>query len=84
MDDNKKMNVYKVMASGYSYEDDISMIIVTSSPEKALEIAKKGCPYNWESPNKHELYWDFKEEQYPLIVEEINLSIEQVIEVSSM
>lgn len=78
------MKLFKIIASGYSHEDDISMVIVASSPERALEIAQNGQPYDWENPNKHELYWDFKEDQYPLMVKEISLSTEQVVEVSSM
>lgn len=78
------MKIYKVMASGYSDEDDVSMVIVAPSPERALEIAKIGQQYDWKNPNKHELYWDFNENQYPLIVEEIDLNVERVVAVANV
>ncbi len=47
--------------------------------DKALEIAKQGHPYDWKNPDKHKIYWNFEPEQFPLIVEEINLNREQVV-----
>lgn len=78
------MKIFKVEASGYSYEDDIAIIIVAEDEERALEIAKKGQPYDWKDPDKYELYWEFKENQYPLIVKEIEINAEHVVLVSNM
>lgn len=78
------MKIYKVEASGYSYEDDIAIIIVAEDDRRALEIAKKGQPYDWKDPDKYDLYWEFKENQYPLIVKEIETNAEHVVLVSNM
>lgn len=78
------MKIFKVEASGYSYEDDVAIIIVAEDEERALEIAKKGQPYDWKDPDKYELYWEFKENQYPLIVKEIEINAEHVVLVSNM
>lgn len=73
------MGIFKITASGYSFEDWISIVVVAENEDKALEIAKQGNPYNWENPDKHDIYWKFDEEQYPLLVEKINLKKEKVI-----
>ena len=78
------MKIFKIEASGYSHEDDIAIIIVAEDEKRALEIAKKGQPYDWKAPDKYELYWEFKENQYPLIVKEVDTTAEHVVLVSNM
>ena len=78
------MRIFKIEASGYSHEDDIAIIIVAEDEKRALEIAKKGQPYDWKDPDKYDLYWEFKENQHPLIVEEIDFSVEHAVLVSNM
>ena len=78
------MKVFKIEASGFSHEDDIAIIIVAEDEKRGLEIAKKGQPYDWKDPDKDDLYWEFKENQYPLIVEEIDVSVEHAVLVSNM
>lgn len=78
------MKIFKIEASGYSHEDDIAIIIVAEDEKRALEIAKKGQPYDWKDPDKYDLYWEFKENQHPLIVEEIDFSVEHAVLVSNM
>lgn len=78
------MRIFKIEASGYSHEDDMAVIIVADDQKRALEIAKKGQPYDWKDPDKYDLYWEFKENQYPLIVEEIDFSVEHAVLVSNM
>lgn len=73
------MKVFKVSASGFSYDDFVSIVIVAEDKDKALEIAKQGHPYDWKDPDKHKIYWNFEPEQFPLIVEEISLKREQVV-----
>lgn len=73
------MKVFKVFASGFSYEDFISIIVVAEDKDKALEIAKKGHPYDWKDPDEDKVYWNFESDQYPLIIEEVDLNKEQVI-----
>lgn len=77
------MKLYRVKASKYSCEQDISIVIIANSKERALEIAKDGNKYDWKNPNKDKFYWDFNEDQFPLIVDEINLDLEQVVDVSN-
>lgn len=73
------MKVFKVSAIDASYDEYKSIIVIAQHKERALEIAKRGQPYEWKDPNKYDIYWEFKENQYPLIVNEIELTKEKVV-----
>lgn len=73
------LKVFKVTATTASYDEYKSIIVVAEHKERALEIAKKGQPYDWKDPDKYDVYWEFEEEQYPLVVTEIELTEEKVI-----
>jgi hypothetical protein len=73
------MRVFKVSAFDASYDEYKSIIVIAQHRDRALEIAKKGQPYEWKDPKKYDIYWEFKEDQYPLIVNEIELTEEKVI-----
>lgn len=73
------MKIFKVSGSGYSYGDYASIIVVAKTKSDALKIAKRGNPYNWNTSNANDIYWEFKENQYPLMIEKINLNNEQVV-----
>ncbi|TDT83163.1 hypothetical protein DEU41_0604 [Bacillus sp. AG1163] len=73
------LKVFKVTASDASYDEYKSILIIAEHKERALEIAKKGQPFEWKDPDKHNIYWDFNKDQCPLIVNEIELTEEKVI-----
>lgn len=73
------MKIFKVSAFNASYEEYKSIIVVAPHKERALEIAKKGQPFDWKNPEKYDVYWFFSEDQYPLSVTEIQLIKESVI-----
>lgn len=73
------MRVFKVAAFDASFDEYKSIIVIAQHKERALEIAKKGQPFDWKDPDKHNIYWHFSEDQYPLTVHEIELTNEKVI-----
>lgn len=73
------MRVFKVSAFDANYEEYKSIIVIAQHKERALEIAKKGQPFDWKDPHKYDVYWEFKKDQYPLTVKEIEFTEEKVI-----
>jgi len=64
------MKIFKVDASGYTYDEYDSVVIVAASKEIALDIAIKG--------RDSYQFW-FEESQYPLTVKEVDLTTEGMI-----
>ncbi len=75
----RKVNLYKIEASEYGCGEYKAVIVIAENESRALEIVKKGQPYDWKDPEKHDVYWDFTEDQYPLKVSKIDLESEKVI-----
>lgn len=73
------MKLFKITASQYSYDEYKSVVVIADHKERALEIAKKGQPFDWKDPEKYDVYWFFSEDQYPLSVTEIHLTKERVV-----
>ena len=64
------LKTYKITANACGYDEYDSIAIVAESAERALQIAM-------ESEDGWQPY--FCEEQYPLTVEELDLSKEQIV-----
>lgn len=73
------MNLYKIEATEYGYGEYKSVLVIAENQDRALEIAKKGQPYDWKDPKKYNVYWQFDEEQYPLKITEICLTEEMAV-----
>ncbi|GAB6423430.1 hypothetical protein bcgnr5372_28240 [Bacillus luti] len=88
------LKVFRVKANNISYGEDKSIVIVAETKQRALEIANSS--HNWEEYGRkdkngrqkdfdeNKMFWDFKEWQNPLVAIEIDLSVERVIEVSTV
>jgi hypothetical protein len=88
------MKVFRVNATNVSYGEDKSVVIVAETKERALEIANNS--HSWEEHGRKDkigrqkdideniMFWDFQDWQKPLIVYEIDLSVEHVVEVSTV
>ena len=66
------MKVYKVIANNCSYDEFDSIAILAESEERALEIANMKHEDNYN-------YRYFESHQYPLKVEKVDMTKEQII-----
>lgn len=77
------MKVYRVEANETDFDEYYSIIVVAENEKRALEIARRGNPWNYGLPLDQQdigsIFWEFNNGQEPLSVIEINLSEEQVI-----
>lgn len=64
------MRVYRITADDWDYDQFDSIVVLAESEERALEIANMKHHYG----QKY-----FADDQYPLIVEEIDMTKEQVV-----
>ena len=78
------MRLFKVESKEWDgfdpYDFWKAIIVIAEDEEKALEIAKRG--HSRKYPDGHdwdEVTWEFKKEQYPLKIIEINCDVEQVL-----
>ena len=69
------MNIYKVEASDFWYDDYDSIVVVAESEEHAIEIAS-----NEENLPGYNAY--FRKGQYPLSAERIDLTEEGIVHAS--
>ncbi|MGH2116570.1 hypothetical protein [Aerococcus sp. L_32] len=76
------MNVYKVLPNYYDRDMTNAIIVVARNKNTALEIAKKGNPFDVRIPLEYQnrvIWWKYEKEQYPLIVEEVDLTTPHVV-----
>lgn len=64
------MKLFKIKSKNISYDEDVSMVILSNSEEKAIEIAKN----NWD--------WREGKDIKDLTITEINQDYEQIVDVS--
>lgn len=80
------MKVYKIEANGTDFDEYYSIVVIAPNEERALEIARKGNPWNYGLPKSGQIYddvfWEFNRDQEPLMIHEINLEKEQVVDSS--
>jgi len=69
------MNIYKVEAADFWYDDFDSIVVVAESEERAVDIAS-----NEEIPHGYGTH--FRKDQYPLTAEKIDLTEEGIVHAS--
>ena len=64
------LKAYKITATNYGYDEYDSVVIVAETADRALQIAMESED-GWQPC--------FHKDQYPLVVEELDLSKEQIV-----
>lgn len=77
------VKLFKIEATQTDFDEYYSIVVIAPNEDRAMDIAKKGNPWNYGLPsNSHtenKVFWEFTNDQEPLIISEINLEQEQVI-----
>lgn len=74
------MKLFKITASEAGIDEYASIVIIAETKERALDIAiNSPQPYDWKDENIYDINFEFNEQQFPLIVEEIPMKQERVV-----